>query len=564
VRAAGRPAAPSAGRGLIPIRTLRFLLGDQLTRRIATLTDLDPDHDVVLMVEVRAEATYVRHHKQKIAFLFSAMRHFAAELEAEGIAVDYVRLDAPGNTGSFTGELARAVARHAVDRVVVTEPGEWRVWEMMQGWRADLGPPVEIRDDNRFLCPRADFAAWAGDRRSLRMETFYRGMRRRTGLLMEGSEPTGGRWNFDPENRKGLPKGHVVPERVGFPPDAVTVEVIALVEHAFADHFGETDAFAWPVTRAEAITAFKHFLAVGLPTFGDYQDAMRADAPFLYHALIAPALNAGLLTPEEVCRAAERAYRAGAAPLHCVEGFIRQILGWREYVRGLYWARMPDYAASNALAATRDLPWFYWSGETAMNCLAQCIGATRTHAYAHHIQRLMVTGNFALLAGIAPAQVEEWYLVVYADAYEWVELPNVHGMVLWADGGVTGSKPYAASGAYINRMSDYCRGCAYDVAKKSGPSACPFNYLYWNFLIRHAERLADNPRLAMPYRTLARMDPTKRAAILDDAARFLDGLDAAPSAAPADQGSLALAAPRSDPARRPARDTATTASRRKG
>ena len=500
------------------------MLGDQLTRRIASLTDLDPEHDVVLMVEVRAEVTYVRHHKQKIAFLFSAMRHFAAELEAEGIAVDYVRLDAPGNTGTFTGELLRAIARHEPDRVVVTEPGEWRVWAMMQDWRDDAVVPVEIRDDNRFLCPRADFAAWAGDRRSLRMETFYRGMRRRTGLLMDGAEPTGGQWNFDLENRKALPKGHVPPERIGFPPDAVTREVIALVEATFADHFGDTDAFAWPVTRAEALEAFKHFLAVGLPRFGDYQDAMRAGAPFLYHALIAPALNAGLLTPEEVCRAAERAYREGRAPLHCVEGFIRQILGWREYVRGLYWARMPDYAASNALEATRDLPWFYWSGETDLNCLAQCIGDTRTHAYAHHIQRLMVTGNFALLAGIAPAQVEEWYLVVYADAYEWVELPNVHGMVLWADGGVMGSKPYAASGAYINRMSDYCRSCVHDVAKKTGPGACPFNYLYWNFLITHADRLSGNPRLAMPYRTLERMEPSRRAEIRAQAEDFLNGL----------------------------------------
>jgi deoxyribodipyrimidine photolyase-related protein len=516
------------------------VLGDQLTRRVAALTDLDPEHDVVLMVEVRAEATYVRHHKQKIAFLFSAMRHFAAELEAEGIAVDYVRLDAPGNTGTFTGELMRAIARHAPDRVVVTEPGEWRVWEMMRGWRDDCAVPVEIRADDRFLCPRADFAAWAGEHRALRMETFYRGMRRRTGLLMEGAEPTGGQWNFDPENRKSLPKGHVPPERIGFAPDAITRAVIALVDSTFAEHFGETEGFAWPVTRADALTAFRHFLAVGLPHFGDYQDAMRSNAPFLYHALIAPALNAGLLTPGEVCWAAERAYREGAAPLHCVEGFIRQILGWREYVRGLYWARMPAYAASNALGATRDLPWFYWSGETDLNCLAQCIADTRTHAYAHHIQRLMVTGNFALLAGLAPQQVEEWYLVVYADAYEWVELPNVHGMVLWADGGVMGSKPYAASGAYIDRMSDYCRSCVYDVAKKTGAGACPFNYLYWNFLITHADRLSGNPRLALPYRNLARMAPSHRAEIQAQAARFLDGLG---TPAPRMQGELGLDAP---------------------
>ncbi|KAB1075293.1 cryptochrome/photolyase family protein [Methylobacterium planeticum] len=533
-RSEARPPAP---------RILRFLLGDQLHRRIATLTDLDAERDVVLLVEVEAEATYVRHHKQKIAFLFSAMRHFAAELAAEGIAVDYVRIDAPGNSGSFTGELERALARHAPDRVVVTEPGEWRVWEMMRGWRADLPVPLEIRPDNRFLCPRADFAAWAGDRRALRMETFYRGMRRRTGFLMEGAEPVGGQWNFDHDNRKRLPKGHAVPPRRGFEPDATTRAVLDLVAIRYADHFGDLDGFAWPVTRADALAALAHFIEACLPSFGDYQDAMKAGEPFLYHAMIAPALNAGLLTAEEVCAAAERAFRDGAAPLNAAEGFIRQILGWREYVRGLYWARMPDYARTNALEAVRDLPWFYWSGETAMNCLAQCVGDTRAQAYAHHIQRLMVTGNFALIAGIDPAQVEEWYLVVYADAYEWVELPNVHGMVLWADGGVMGSKPYAASGAYIDRMSDYCGACAYDVKAKAGPTACPFNYLYWNFLIENEARLAGNPRMAMPYRTLARMGDRRRAEIRADAGRFLDGLSAAKQDPPDGQLSLGLAGP---------------------
>lgn len=504
-------------------RILRLVLGDQLHRRVSSLTDLDPHSDIVLMVEVQEEATYVRHHKQKIAFLLAAMRHFAADLEAEGVTVDYVRLDAAGNAGSFTGELRRAVARHQPDRIVVTEPGEWRVWAMMQEWRDDLPVPVEIRDDNRFLCPRADFARWAEGRHALRMETFYRGMRKRTGLLMKDGEPVGGQWNYDHDNRKKLPRGHRSPERPGFAPDAITSEVIALVSDRFADHFGDLDAFRWPVTRTDALNALKHFLDECLPDFGYYQDAMKTGAPFLYHALLSPALNAGLLTAEEVCRAAARAYDEGAAPLNCVEGFIRQILGWREYVRGLYWARMPAYAETNALAARRDLPWFYWSGETRMNCLAQCVADTRTHAYAHHIQRLMVTGNFALLAGLEPAQVEEWYLVVYADAYEWVELPNVHGMVLWADGGVMGSKPYAASGAYINRMSDYCRGCAYDVAAKSGEGACPFNYLYWNFLIENAERLAGNPRLAMPYRTLDGLGPQRRDEITSDAARFLAG-----------------------------------------
>ncbi|GEP10002.1 cryptochrome/photolyase family protein [Methylobacterium gnaphalii] len=516
------------------MKTLRFVLGDQLHRRIASLVDIDPDHDVVLMAEVRDEATYVRHHKQKIAFLFSAMRHFAAELMEEGIAVDYVRLDDRANSGSFTGELKRAIERHEPDRIVVTEPGEWRVWQMMQDWREDLSPPVEIREDNRFLCSRAEFEAWAGDRKSLLMEAFYRQMRRRTGWLMDGKEPTGGQWNYDPENRKRLPKTIAPPERMTFPPDAITRDCIALAAQEFSGHFGSLDAFAWPVTRKEALKAFRRFIRDGLPTFGDYQDAMRQGSPFLYHALISPMLNAGLLTPEEVCEAAVRAFREGDAPLNCVEGFIRQILGWREYVRGLYWARMPGYADTNALDASRDLPWFYWSAETQMNCLHQCISETRDHAYAHHIQRLMVLGNFALLAGVEPRQVEEWYLIVYADAYDWVELPNVHGMVLWADGGVMGSKPYAASGAYIDRMSDYCGRCAYDVRRKAGEKACPFNYLYWDFLLRNAGRLERNPRLAMPYRTLGRMGDRRRAEIRGDAHRFLRSLDPNPSKASGD------------------------------
>ncbi|AWN46944.1 cryptochrome/photolyase family protein [Methylobacterium terrae] len=505
---------------------LRFVLGDQLHPRLASLTDLDPAADTVLMVEVAEEATYVRHHKQKLVLVFSAMRHFAADLRARGVAVDYVALEDPGNTGSFTTELERAVARRRPGRIVVTEAGEWRVEAMMRDWEQRFGIPVEIRDDTRFLCPRPVFARWAEGREALRMETFYRAMRRRTGFLMEGREPVGGRWNFDHDNRRRLPAGHAVPDRLRFPPDAVTQGVMDLVARRFPDHFGDLDAFAWPVSRADALAALSHFLDACLPEFGDYQDAMRAGTPFLYHGLIAPALNLGLLDAEEVCRAAEDRWREGSAPLNAVEGFIRQILGWREYVRGLYWARMPDYSETNALDATRPLPWFYWSGETRMACLAECVRDTKTYAHAHHIQRLMVLGNFALIAGLAPAEVEEWFLVVYADAYEWVELPNVHGMALWADGGLLGSKPYAASGAYIDRMSDYCGTCAYDVRKKAGPKACPFNYLYWNFLIANEDRLAGNPRMAMPYRTLARMSAARRDEIAADAARFLDALSA--------------------------------------
>jgi deoxyribodipyrimidine photolyase-related protein len=502
---------------------LRLVLGDQLTPTLASLRDAGPD-DVVLLVEVAEETTYVRHHKQKIALVLSAMRHFADDLRRSGLRVDYVRLDDPENAGSFGGEVMRAIARHAPDRLILTEPGEWRVLEMFRDWRETLAVPVEIRSDDRFIASRDVFAAWAKGRKSFRMEFFYREMRRMTGLLMDGEEPAGGAWNFDAENRKTLPKGYRPPERLRFSPDAITREVIALVERRFGNHFGALDRFGWAVTREDALAALANFVAHHLPHFGDYQDAMARGEDFLHHGLISPYLNLGLLTALEVCRAAERAYAAGRAPLNAVEGFVRQILGWREYVRGIYWERMPAYADTNALAATRPLPDFYWTGETDMACLAEAVRTTRENAYAHHIQRLMITGNFALLAGIAPKAVEEWYLVVYADAYEWVELPNVHGMALFADGGLLASKPYAASGAYIDRMSDYCAGCRYDPAVKSGPDACPFNPLYWNFLIENRDRLKGNPRMAMPYRTLGAMSETRRDEIRREATAFLEGL----------------------------------------
>ena len=508
--------------------TLRFVLGDQLTRSLSALRDLDPARDVVLMVEVAAEATSVRHHKQKIAFLFSAMRHFAEDLRNEGIRVDYIRLDDAGNTQSFGGELLRALERHSVSEVAMTEPGEWRVWQMMQDWRETLPVPLHIRDDDRFLCSRETFSRWATGRKQYRMEFFYREMRRATGFLMAGDAPEGGQWNFDPENRKRLPKGQRLPTRRRFEPDAITRDVLELVGARFADHFGDLEPFRWGVTRADALETLGHFLADCLPMFGDFQDAMKTGEDFMYHSIISPYLNAGLLTAREVCEGAEEAYRAGRAPLNAVEGFIRQIIGWREFVRGLYWHTMPEYAETNHLDANRKLPWFYWSGETEMNCLAECIRTTRQHAYAHHIQRLMVTGNFALLAGIAPREIEEWYLAVYADAYEWVELPNVHGMVMHADGGLLGSKPYAASGAYLDRMSDYCAGCTYDPAIKLGEGACPFNFLYWNFLIENEKKLAKNPRMAMPYRTLKAMDAARHGEITGQASRFLAALPVGP------------------------------------
>lgn len=501
---------------------LRLVLGDQVSDNLSALEGLDPVHDVVLMMEVRGECTYVPHHPQKIVLILSALRHFAEALRARGVTVDYVALDDPQNTHSFTGEVERAVARHRPAGVVATHPGEWRVLQDMQGWEEALGVPVDIRDDTRFLADLGVFRRWAHGKKQLRMEYFYREMRRTSGLLMQGDAPEGGEWNFDAENRKRLPRDVTPPRPRRFPPDAITRAVMDLVAREFPSHFGRVEGFGWPVTPAQAQQALDAFIQDRLPQFGDYQDAMAEGETTLFHALISTSLNLGLLDPRLACEAAEAAYRRGHAPLNAVEGFIRQILGWREYVRGLYWLRMPAYRALNALEAHRALPEFYWKGDSGMRCMDAAIAQTRDMAYAHHIQRLMVTGNFALLAGVQPDAINEWYLAVYADAYEWVELPNTHGMAIHADGGVMASKPYAASGAYINRMSDHCGKCRFDVKASTGPRACPFNYLYWDFIARHATRFAPNPRMGMPLANLRKMDAAKLTALRAEAKTFLD------------------------------------------
>ncbi|WP_321490368.1 cryptochrome/photolyase family protein [uncultured Hyphomonas sp.] len=504
---------------------LVFILGDQLSPSISSLKATSRDSARILMAEVMEEASYVPHHKKKIAFLFSAMRHFAEGLREDGWTVDYVRLDDDGNSGSFTGELKRAIDRHGAERILVTEPGEWRVRQDMEAWAGETGLPVEILEDDRFLCSHEDFRDWAEGRKELRMEYFYREMRRKTGLLMENGEPAGGKWNYDAENRKPAKASLFMPKPHRVKPDPVTEEVLALVADRFANNFGDLEPFWFAVTAEQAETARDHFITEALPDFGDYQDAMLAGEKFLYHSLLSVYINAGLLDPLETCRMAEAAWKAGDAPLNAVEGFIRQIIGWREYVRGIYWLKMPGYLDMNFFAAERPLPEFYWTGDTDMTCLNAAVTQTKEEAYAHHIQRLMLTGNFALLAGIDPKAVHEWYLAVYADAYEWVELPNTLGMSQYADGGLLGTKPYAAGGNYISRMSDYCDGCRYDVKLKTGPDACPFNSLYWDFVSRNADKLRTNPRMARVYSTWDRLKDDKKAGYLDTAANFLSELE---------------------------------------
>ncbi|MGF1544277.1 MAG: cryptochrome/photolyase family protein [Parvularculaceae bacterium] len=491
---------------------LILVLGDQLSHGIASLRAGDKSSDVVVMGELRDEASYVDHHKKKLIFIFSAMRHFADELRSKDWRVDYARLDDDAPHASFTDLVGAAVERYGASEVVVVEAGEWRVRREIEGWPDRRDVDVTILDDNRFVCGLDEFNAWADGRKSLRMEYFYREMRRKTGLLMDGDEPVGGRWNYDAENRKPAGSDFSSPEPLKAAPDKTTRDVIKLVEEAFPDRFGDATPFWFAVTRKDARKALKSFVDERLAEFGDFQDAMLTDDKFLNHSLISLYVNAGLLDPLEACEAAAAAYDAGAAPLNAVEGFIRQIIGWREYVRGIYWREGADYVSRNYFGADRPLPDFYWTADTDMACVAAVVSQTREEAYAHHIQRLMVTGTFALIAGLDPHAVHEWYLSVYADAYEWVEAPNVVGMALYADGGVLASKPYAASGAYINRMSDYCKTCSYAVTKKTEDDACPFNALYWDFLVRHRDKLGENGRLSRVYQNWARMsDATKKA-----------------------------------------------------
>ncbi|MBH8579267.1 cryptochrome/photolyase family protein [Halomonas pacifica] len=516
-------------------KPLILVLGDQLSHDLPSLQAL-PDGAVIALCEVADEGRYVPHHPQKIAMMLAAMRHFADELRARGLRVHYSALDAPDNTQSLVSEAERLARHYGCDEIRVVRPGEWRLWEAFKAREA--GPlPWRLLEDSRFYTTPEAFAAWMRGRKQPRLEHFYRTQRRASGLLMEADTPLGGKWNYDADNRHPLADAPPLPAPLRHAPDAITRDVLELVAEHFGEHFGRLEDFDWPVTRAQARAELADFLETRLAHFGRYQDAISDEAPRLFHSRLAAALNLGLLSPRETCEAAEREYLEGRAPLNSVEGFIRQILGWREYVRGLYWTRMPDYKRGNHLEASRGLPSCYWSGDTELRCLRRAIEMTRDHAYAHHIQRLMVTGNFALLCGVAPQALCDWYLAVYADACEWVELPNTLGMVLHADGGLMGSKPYCASGKYIDRMSDHCRHCRYDPKRVTGTHACPLNALYWHFLMRHRDRLASNPRMRLIYAGLERMGEAKREAIRQQAEAFLEGLacETAPRWAGGDQ-----------------------------
>ena len=444
--------------------------------------------------------------RRKLPLIFSAMRHFAKELKAEGWRVRYHAFKSDSPIRSLLDFVESQQQLLPVTELVITHCGEYRLQQQIeQYWSQQLQLPVQCLNDERFFCSPEQFRHWASRYQTLRMEYFYREMRKQTGYLMQGQQPFGEQWNYDSANRKAWAGNPPLPAPLHFEHDQIDLDVLELVEREFSRHSGSLDNFRWGTTRSNALLALEHFITHSLPHFGDYQDAMVQDSDMLFHSLLSPYLNCGLLLPKEVCDAAEAAYHAGHAPLNAVEGFIRQILGWREYVRGIYWLYMPEYASRNALQHSAPLPQFYWTGRTRMNCMAECFRNTFQHAYAHHIQRLMVTGNFALLTGVDPQQISEWYLAVYADTYEWVELPNTLGMVMHADSGLMASKPYASSGNYIHKMSDYCKHCSYNVKTRTELDSCPFNSLYWYFMIRNEAKFRTHPRMGMIYRQLDKL-----------------------------------------------------------
>ncbi len=497
------------------IRQFVVVLGDQLDDHSAAFDDFDAQQDVVWMAEVAEEATHVWSHKARIAVFLAAMRHFRDRLIKSGKRVEYRQLDDRSNEGDLAAELRAAIRRLRPQRIVLVEPGEWRVQQSFLETAAAMGVELELRSDRHFLCSHQQFAKHAEGRKQLRLEYFYREMRKRHDVLMEGTQPLGGKWNYDADNRGSFKKSGPgkVPAPKRFRPDAITNQVLALVDSRFADHPGALKHFDWPVTSRQAKQALEDFLNHRLASFGQYQDAMWTDEPYLYHSRLSVALNLKLLDPRDVIDGAVAAYHAGTAPLNAVEGFVRQVLGWREYVRAIYWKYMPEYLERNALRATQPLPEFFWTGETEMHCLQQTIQQTLEFGYAHHIQRLMVTGLFGLLLGVEPRQMHEWYLAVYVDAVEWVELPNVLGMSQFADHGVMASKPYAATGKYIQRMSNYCEGCRFHPERATGENACPLTTLYWDFLDRHSDVLAKNQRMALQVKNLQRKSANEMAGI---------------------------------------------------
>lgn len=500
-----------------------WVLGDQLSPTNAALAQVDPSSAVVVMIESKARGALLRYHQQKLALVYSAMRHYAEELREKGWTVDYIPL---GTGLKFEEALRSHLARFPSSEVLVAEPNSFIETDALLVLAKKIDVRFSFLPTRQFLCGRQEFREAASRQTLLVMENHYRRMRRKTGYLMDDDRPVGDRWNFDRDNRQTFvdwqKSGRSAPEPLpSLIHDQITREVIDLVAREFPDHPGDAARLWVPVTRAAARHWLKDFITHRLPFFGNYQDIMATAEPVLYHSALSSSLNLGLLTPDECVEAALEAHAARHVPLNAVEGFVRQIIGWREYINGVYWLRGPDYKQLNALHAHRPLPAWYYTAETPMNCLHQSLRQTLELGWNHHIQRLMVIGNFMLLAGIRPTEALRWFSEMYLDAYDWVMVANVIGMVCHADGGLIATKPYAASGTYIHRMSDYCAGCAFDPKVKIGPRACPFNYLYWNFYDQQAERFHRNPRTQMTVEAWSKRPESEKTAIRQASATFL-------------------------------------------
>lgn len=442
---------------------------------------------LLIFMESGEKGKEVPHHKKKAVVVLSSMRHFALECAKEGFDVFY-----HSTTGHFDDGLKEILSQFEGQLTFMT-PSEWDSRERLQKVADEYDERVNAIPNSFFL---ADPENWKEKiEPGYRMEYFYREMRRKTGYLMNGDEPEGGEWNYDEQNRKSLPKDHPVPEIKRFEPDEITKEAIEMVNDYFPDSFGRSENFGYAVTRNQALELLDQFINERLDEFGPYEDALKTGNHTLFHSQLSIYMNNGLLTPKEVCEKAIESYRKGNARLNSVEGLIRQIIGWREYIRIYYEAMMPEVRKTNHFGFENKLPAMFWTGETKMKCMEQSLKPVIDEAYSHHIQRLMVLSNFSNLTETDPRELERWFLTAYADAYEWVELPNVLGMSTFADGGVLASKPYVSSGNYINKMSDYCKNCEYSVTKKTGEKACPFNYLYWNFVDKQRETFNDSGRV---------------------------------------------------------------------
>jgi deoxyribodipyrimidine photolyase-related protein len=504
---------------------LRLILGDQLHYGHSWFQHVD-SQVTYLLIEARSETDYVHHHIQKVAAFFSAMRQFAAHIQKQGHQVQYIHLDDDHNKGSIEENLLAIL--QGFDRLEYQLPDEWRLDQILTGLAQKIGISVGIADTEHFLTKREDLAQFFSGKKTYLMESFYRHMRVRYQVLMQASgEPEGAQWNYDHDNRHKWTGHPAVPTMPSIQNNVS--EIVDMIHHQGVSCLGEIEpkALAWPLNRAQALVLLEHFTQHLLPHFGTYQDAMHTSDAYLFHSRLSFALNIKLLHPLEVVRAVEAAYHAQkqSISLAQAEGFIRQIIGWREYMRGVYWAKMPGYAQLNYFHHSNPLPSWYWTAETKMNCLHHAIKGSLQQAYAHHIQRLMVTGNFALLAGINPTEVDAWYLGIYIDAIEWVEITNTRGMSQYADGGIVGSKPYVSSANYIDKMSNYCGSCYYLKKEKLGDRACPFNSLYWHFYNRNRALLERNPRIGMMYRTWDKMSDEQKEAILSQANKLLQQLE---------------------------------------